>query len=140
MLEAEIAQIARDMWLTMFGIELEDGTDDTPAGPTVTAVVNISGAWDGAVKIRCSGQLAVSLAHGLFGASDDPEVRDLLGELANQLGGNLKALLPSPSTLSLPMVAMGDGYNVRVGDTDVAARVPLSCNGDPVVITVLERS
>ena len=140
MLEAEIVQIARDMWLTMFGIELEEGTDDSPAGSTVTAVVNISGAWDGAVKIRCSGSLAESLAEGLFGASDDSEVRDLLGELANQLGGNLKALLPSPSSLSLPMVAMGDAYNVRVADTQVAARVALSSGGDPVIVTVLERS
>ena len=140
MLEAEITQIARDLWLTMFGAELVDGADDAPSGPIVTGVVHISGAWDGAVKIRCSGELAKSLAEGLFGVSGDAEVRDLVGELANQLGGNLKALLPSPSSLSLPAVAMGDDYNVRVTDTEVAARVPLSCDGDAVIITLLERS
>jgi chemotaxis protein CheX len=140
MLEAEITEIARDLWLTMFGIELVAGTEDAPSGPTVTAVVHISGEWDGAVKLRCSSELARSLSERLLGVSDDAEVRDLVGELANQLGGNLKALLPSPSGLSLPAVAMGDDYNVRVTDTDVAARVRLSCDGDPVIITLLERS
>lgn len=140
MLEPEIAQIARDLWLTMFGVELQPGADVPPSGPTVTAVVQISGAWDGAVKIRCSGELARSLAAGVFGVGDDEEVRDLVGELANQLGGNVKALLPAPSSLSLPTVAMGDDYNLRIGETEVAARVPLTCEGQPLVVTLLQRS
>ena len=33
------------------------------------------------------------------------EVRDLLGEMANLVGGNIKGMLPGPSRLSLPVVA-----------------------------------
>jgi len=33
------------------------------------------------------------------------EIGDALGELANVLGGNVKAMLPAPSTMSLPTVS-----------------------------------
>ena len=35
---------------------------------------------------------------------DDEDVDDALGELANVVGGNVKAVLPGPSVLGLPEV------------------------------------
>lgn len=140
MLEAEITAIAHDVWESMFGVQLTPSHGAVLDGRTLTGIVHIDGAWQGAVVLRCPVGLAASLTAQLFGGSADAEVRDLLGELANQLAGNIKALLPQPSSLSLPVVATGSDYEVTVSDTRVVAVVGLACNGDPLVIHVLERT
>ncbi len=63
------------------------------------------------------------------------DVVDALGELANVVGGNVKALLPEHGTLGLPKVAD------RLPDGHLAAavqRVPLAWRGHPFVVTVWE--
>ena len=37
---------------------------------------------------------------------DDEDIDDALGELANVVGGNVKAVLPGPSALGLPEVGV----------------------------------
>ena len=80
-----------------------DGTDD------LVAWVTITGAWSGDVRVRLSPTLAARLAREIFqiepSSGDDTGVRDGAGEVANMIGGNLKALLPEPCRLSLPHVA-----------------------------------
>ncbi len=82
--------------------------DPQPDGGLV-AWVSISGAWSGDVTIRLSPALATRLAREILqiepSSTDDVGVRDVAGEVANMIGGNLKALLPEPCRLSLPQVA-----------------------------------
>ncbi|MBN8610588.1 MAG: chemotaxis protein CheX [Deltaproteobacteria bacterium] len=79
-----------------------DGTDELVASVTIT------GVWSGDVSVRLSPALATRLAREIFEIDptsvDEVGVRDVLGEVANMIGGNLKALLPEPSRLSLPRV------------------------------------
>lgn len=144
MLETEIVEIARAVWEAMFAAELSvDAGDEPPAGESLTSVVHIEGAWQGAVTVHCPATLGSVLAARLFVDGPDPtdvDVRDLLGELANMLGGNIKALLPEPCSLSLPSVTAGRDYDVQVVDTSVAARVRFTCEGLPLIITLLERA
>jgi chemotaxis protein CheX len=69
--------------------------------------------------------------------ADEPvEVEDLVdafGEVANVVGGNLKALLPVQGTLTLPQVARSAPS--PVGAT-VVDRVPLAWRGQPFDISV----
>ena len=60
----------------------------------------------------------------------DEDVDDVLRELANILGGNVKSLLPGPSTLGLPQT----GTPPRPG-TDVRP-VGATWRGHPLTITV----
>ena len=140
MLEAEIAAVAHDVWESMFGLQLTASDDAPAAGPTLTGIVHIDGTWQGVVTLRCAVELAEDLTRRLFGECTDPEVRDLLGELTNQLGGNIKAMLPGAATLSLPVVASGGDYDITVSDTDVDATVTLACEGSSMVISVLRRT
>jgi len=142
MLEADIATVAHDVWESMFGVQLAPSSDDAAPidGPVLTGIVHIDGEWQGAVTLRCGSALAESLTQRLFGESTESEVRDLLGELTNQLGGNIKAMLPGAATLSLPVVAAGADYDITVRDTQVEAVVALSCEGSPLVISVLRHS
>ena len=78
----------------------------------------------------------------MFQARVDPDlddVRDALGELANMLGGNIKALLPAPSQISLPAVAIGSDYELSVVGTGEVARVAFTCDGQPLLVTLLQR-
>jgi hypothetical protein len=79
-----------------------DGIDELVASVTIT------GPWSGDVSVRLSPAFASRLAREIFEvdptSADDVGVRDLVGEVANMIGGNLKALLPEPCRLSLPRV------------------------------------
>lgn len=82
-------------------------------GERVTASISISGAWQGDVEVRMSHALARRLARELLDgdatATEDADVRDVVGELASIIGGNLKGLLPEPSALSLPSILSATG-------------------------------
>ena len=77
-------------------------------------------------------------ARAMFGCGDDEvgdaELADAFGELANQVGGSVKGLLPGPSTLSLPTVALAGGDPAApTGDV----RLDASCDGHPVTVVVV---
>ena len=63
---------------------------------------------------------------------DDEDVDDALGELANVVGGNVKAVLPGPSVLGLPEV----GAAPEPGHPADICRVDLLWRGQPLTISV----
>ena len=106
-LASAIADIVRSVCDAMLGLEVEvapaTAASDGPAGS-----VRFDGAWSGHVTVRCDADFARACAATLLddAACDDAAVCDALGELTNMVAGNLKALLPAPSHLSLPCVAL----------------------------------
>ena len=88
----------------------------------VRATVELRGAWNGELTLSCPGDLARSAAALFFGREaetvSDAEAQDAVGELANMTGGNLKAVLPGPCSLSTPRrgpgrVAPSEGLRVE---------------------------
>jgi hypothetical protein len=76
----------------------------------VVAWVDVRGPWTGRASVETSSATAAALTRALLripGAAKvtDDDVVDALGELANVVGGNIKALLPEQETLGLPRVA-----------------------------------
>ncbi|GAA1882810.1 chemotaxis protein CheX [Lapillicoccus jejuensis] len=78
----------------------------------VGARIRITGGWDGVVVLRMSWTFAEQLAHRLFllpdGTAVDADLLDVLGEVVNIVGGNVKALLPGDNQLSLPHPRLAD--------------------------------
>jgi len=143
-IDDDIKEIARTIWATLFELPLEDG-DAARLGPdsTVTSCVQIDGAWHGAVVLQCPLTLARTLTAAMFQADTAPEpdeVHDALGELANMLGGNIKALLPGPSRISLPAVAAGSDYHMSVVGTNAVTSLSFTCDGHPLRVTLLQQS
>jgi CheY-specific phosphatase CheX len=146
-IERDIEGITRSIWETVFNLPLVvrpgEATGDAAAGTsTLTGCIHIDGAWRGAVLLQCPVSLAASLAAALFDSGGEPsidEMRDTLGELTNMLAGNIKALLPEPSHISLPAVAGGSDYQLSVTRTTPVAVVRLSCDGQPVVVQLMQR-
>jgi chemotaxis protein CheX len=89
--------------------------DDRTVPNDIRAWVAITGSWEGHILVTCSRVQARNLAGAFLGMSVDEvpaqeDVADVLGELANIVGGNVKSMLPSGCTLSTPsFVDEGDG-------------------------------
>jgi len=112
--EIEIASITQDVWRAFVGLEVEGPVPNDGAltrSPDCGASVDIDGPFRGRVVLCCSHPLACEAAALVFDVtpeSVDPEmVGELLTEMANQIGGNIKALLPQGCRLSLPKQLSG---------------------------------
>ena len=135
--EPDIHGIATSVWADMLGLPLEAG--EAGAAPErICAWVGISGAWSGTVTVELAAPLARRVAAALFGMSPeevtDTEVTDAVGEVVNILGGNLKALLPGPSALSLPSV----GAAGPAGAGKLHVRTEMTSEAQPVWISLFE--
>ncbi len=142
-MQSEIQAIAHSIWETLFVLPLAtaDGAQHREVGPLMTGCVQIDGAWNGAVMLQCPEPLAGRLAAELFQPQADlpsEDVQDTIGELTNMLAGNIKALLPQPSRISLPAVALGADYDLRVIGTHVVAAASFDCAGSRLVVTLLQ--
>ncbi len=113
--ENEIREIAENIWGAMLALPIELGEAEAPE--YVTGCVDISGGWHGSVAVELSTGLARQVAATLFamepGEVTEAEVRDAVGEMANMIGGNVKALMPGSCRLSLPAVASGRADQTR---------------------------
>lgn len=139
---SELAQIVESVFGTMMGLEVGDcGTPWFPGGDRLTSAVHMAGDWNGALLLECDGRQACRFA-GRFLSMDAPDtvddvVRDVLGELANMIGGNLKCVLTRGIRLSMPSVVDGSDYNLRVCGAEVQERLAFQCADGIVWITVL---
>ncbi|MBC8069835.1 MAG: chemotaxis protein CheX [Deltaproteobacteria bacterium] len=108
-----------------------------------SSLVGIAGQWDGAVIVACSPATATELASIMFDvpASEvsTENLEDTLGELANMVGGNVKALLPPPCLLSLPTVVEGRDYRVRVPGATIVRDLNFGVLGGRLRVLVAER-
>jgi len=69
--------------------------------------------------------------------SVDDDVRDVIGELANMIGGNLKSGMAPGVRLSMPTVMEGNDYDVRVCGSQLLERLAFQCEDGDFFVTVL---
>lgn len=114
-----VAQVVESIFTTM--MEIDVCATDAPWRPNrdrLTSSVYLEGEWNGAVSLVCDRHQAREFA-GKFLSMEPPEaidndVRDVLGELANMIGGNIKSMMEKNVRLSLPSVIDGSNYELRV--------------------------
>ena len=133
-----VEAIAGEAWVALVGEDevLVPVPGDLP-GETLSAWVDVVGPWTGSVVLSTGAQTAAELTRALLGGYapellEHEDVADAFGEIANVVGGNVKAALPGPSALGLPEV--GDGPAVR-NPQDVV-RVDVLWRGQPLSISV----
>ncbi len=137
---AQISAIAEDVFAALIDGEpghLYPAEPVEPAEP-LYAWVDMHADVSGRVLLSVDAATAHELARALLRMDDgepveDEDLVDAFGEVANVVGGNLKALLPVQGTLTLPQVARtapaADGASV-------VDRVPLAWRGRPFDISV----
>jgi chemotaxis protein CheX len=139
LLDAETVQsIVQEAWSALVGEDeyLVPVPGELPDEP-LSSRVEIVGPWNGSVALTCGRSTAEELSRCLLAEHAPPvldaeDVEDALGELANVVGGNVKAVLPGPSVLGLPEV----GPASRAGSPADTCRVDLMWRGQSLTITV----
>jgi len=138
----QAAELFRDVFRTMLRLEAIPVWDNTQPPSQLTAAVFFAGNWKGAALIDCSLQLALTFTSrmmpGCTPETYDDDVRDCMGELANMIGGNLKALLPDGVGLSMPTVLIGNDYCLKVCGHNSYLRMRFLCEGGTFWITIVE--
>lgn len=136
--EATVQSIAEDAWTALVGEDefLVPVPGELPAD-VVSSWVDVVGPWTGTVVLTTGRETAAGLTRALLGDHapdelEDEDVADAFGEIANVVGGNVKAALPGPSGLSLPDV--GDAPAIR-NPADVC-RLDVLWRGQPLTISV----
>ena len=136
--EATVCEITEQAWLALVGEDevLVPLPAPLPA-ETLSSWVEIVGPWTGAVVLTCGHDTALDLTRALLGEHAPQEVEqedvdDALGELANVVGGNVKAVLPGPSVLGLPEV----GTTPPSGREADSVRVAVLWRGSPLTFRV----
>ena len=136
--EATVESIAQDAWIALVGEEeVLVPLPGEPVTDPVSSWVDVVGPWTGSVVLTTGRRTAEELTRALL-AEHSPEVLehedvvDAFGEIANVVGGNVKAALPGSSGLSLPDV--GDAPAPR--NPEDVCRVDLLWRGETVSISV----
>jgi chemotaxis protein CheX len=144
--EDAIREITRNIWLNLLGLNVvrSDKQATQPGSSQMMAgCVQITGAWQGTLILSCTGAFARLAAGRMFEVATDnttkDQAEDALGELTNITGGNLKAVLPGPSLLSLPTVVEGCDYRLRVPGGRTVSQVYFECLNHLFAVTLLER-
>ena len=142
--EETLAQIVESVFTTMMEFEVSiSETPWRPDGDRLTSFVLLTGAWTGAVLIECNRWQACQFA-GRILAMDPPDkvdedVLDVLGELANVIGGNLKCAMPPGVHLSMPTVMEGSDYGLRICGLRVQERLGFECADGHFWVSVLSK-
>lgn len=140
---ARLQQTVIDTWAAMFDLPLERLDQPIPHFQRqnfLTAVVQIAGEWVGAVTLDFSPELARRLTASTLECApalvNIDQMRDVLGEVANVIGGNVKQVLPVNSVLSLPTLVFRLDYRMYMPDADPLQRVTFKCDGELLQATV----
>ncbi|HYO84930.1 MAG TPA: chemotaxis protein CheX [Dermatophilaceae bacterium] len=140
----DVVHIVREVWSSMLGLEAHSCEETAPyGGPAMAGSVGISGATDCLIALQVQTDGARQFAAAMFGLEvteiSDDDVADAVGELTNMVGGNIKSLLPEPSSLSLPVVAQGSNPLLRVVGGTVIFEAAFVSNNYPICVTVWSR-
>jgi chemotaxis protein CheX len=135
----DMNHIVGELWSTVFGMGINPTAPAPFDGRVITATVSMTGECAASVVVRCGDQLAEQLAAKALGLDESAlvadDLHDTVGEVANILAGNVKAMLGGQLRLSLPAVTDGAAELVEVGRDDVVQDDHFVCNGRHVAIT-----
>lgn len=109
--DAYVVELVQGVFSSTLGMTCEQ-LEGGEASGAVLSTVGIAGAWNGDVTVRLGQSLAKVAAARMFMVEMadlvEADVFDAVGELANQVAGSVKAILPAPSDLKLPQSGTED--------------------------------
>jgi chemotaxis protein CheX len=139
----ELEIVVGSVFATMMGLDVWPSDLPCPASAgMLTAAVYLTGEWAGAACIHVEPQQACGFAGHFLGTPTPDEVcddvRDVMGELANMIAGNLKCTLAPSIRISLPSVTDGQGYSLRVCGAHVVCCAAFHTDAGPFWISLID--
>lgn len=143
--DEDLVGIGQESWASVVP-DADGPLDELPVVAEVefTGHVEVSGGWAGDVVVGLSRAAAEALARAMFTPDQvvEADCLDAVGEFTNIVGGSVKSIVPGPSALSLPEVAVAGvpvGAAVLPETAALVASGSLSWRGEPVQLTVWSR-
>jgi chemotaxis protein CheX len=139
---AEQIQIAKDVFGNMVDMSVEPSPDPwAPQEEVVTSAIYFTEPWQGALFVECTKSLAFAFTARLLDidppTSMDEDVCDAMGELANMVAGNLKALMPANVGISIPSIVRGHDYAVKLRGAKSLSQTPCETEFGDFCLTLL---
>lgn len=140
----DVVQIIQEVWTSMLSVDVEPTTSyPQQADQEITGSVGVTGATDCLISMEMGADGGRRFTAIMFGLDDadcsDDDIADAVGELTNMVGGNIKSLLPEPSSLSLPVVAQGKSLTLRVPGGKPLLESSFNADVFPMHLTVWNR-
>lgn len=136
----DVYSVVEEVWNTFLGdgVPILPGARDLPDDAWYSAIT-VTGEWEALILIAMPLALAGRITTTMLGLPEHDQcstedLTDALGELVNIVGGNIKSLMPGPSTLSLPLVAQG--AVTTTSDLVEVCEVGVVWHDEPVLITI----
>ena len=110
-----------------------------PAGARhADAAVTFRGGWAGAVLVSMPAALAERAASLVFALAEpqEPDLCDVVGEIANMIAGRLKQFLPTGTQMSLPVVTIGEQHRTTIQRPRLAFALSFLAEGLPLSVVV----
>lgn len=107
---------------------------------SISGLIGLAGSFKGLLAIHLPKQSALAVTTAFLGIEVeemDEDVRDAIGELANMLGGNLKAALDpkgSDIKLSMPSAIFGEEYSIDCLADAEEITVPFELGGNTFLV------
>lgn len=140
----EISHFVHEIWSSVLRLPVTQTNQSFPSSglkDTVAGYIQITGEWQGTVVMYCSKNLAEKFASIMWSLEESEiefdQIQDAIGELTNMAGGNIKALLPPPCQLSLPIVA-NSNFDPDIPDNHLLSSVNFECEGSVFAISMVE--
>ena len=122
----------QEVFDTMLSMELsEQDVQAMAEGNRIVGSVSLAGSASGTVNIHVSDAFACQITANMLGMDldeidSDEEVHDVIGELSNMIGGDLKSRLCDAGftcELSIPSITSGKDFNIESKGWAVKERV-----------------
>ena len=139
----DIFNIAHSVLDTMLHVEAAPReSSSTAVDEDVTGCIQISGAWRGAVILQSSEDFARQAASQMLSISREDvtraDMQDVMAEITNMIGGNIKSQVPGPSYLALPSVTTGGNFSFHLANSKAVKDVALEVEQQPLRILLRE--
>jgi chemotaxis protein CheX len=111
-------------------------------GKRLTGCISISGEWKGAVILQASEAFSRQAVCNMLQLKpnevSDSDLEDVLSEITNMVGGNIKSQVTAPSFLSLPSVAVGHDFSFHLKGAKVIVETSFNCGGEQLDVLLCE--
>ncbi len=139
----EIRQITESVWTSTLGMPIEPRADMKPSEMehAIAACIQITGGWQAVIALYCPARLARSAAAAMFGVSDEAvtpdDLQDVMCELVNIIGGNVKGMLEGSCQISLPALVEGLNYSLIFPRHMLLSNATFQCQDQPLIVMFL---
>jgi chemotaxis protein CheX len=102
--------------------------DDAPVVLEYTGIIGISGKRKGSVYITTTEEMLKEIAHIILGAKEvkREDIKDLVGEVANTISGNVRQAYGSDFMISVPVVVEGKAKDIKLPDNIQSFVIPIN--------------